>query len=90
MVKPYIEHVLSSGDRLRVFLENVSDEHLVWHQDEYKRTIIVIEGNGWELQRDNAEPMELLEGHSYTVDSLEYHRLIKGDGDLIIRIKEYK
>jgi hypothetical protein len=47
-----------------------------------------MEGYGWELQMDNEEPIDLLEGHSYTITKMEYHRLIKGTDTLVLRILE--
>ena len=87
MVKPYTELKCSNG-KIRVFREDCKEEQLVWHRDEKDRSLHVIEGFGWLLQYDNQEPIDLLEGHSYSIDKLEYHRIIKGDGELVIRIYE--
>ena len=87
MVKPYTEMKVRNG-RVRVFRENVREEDLIWHRDLKDRSLHVLEGNGWKLQRDNEEPMDLLEGHSYSIDKMEYHRVIKGEGDLVVRIYE--
>ena len=87
MVKPYTEIKVRNG-RVRVFRENVREEDLIWHRDLKDRSLHVLEGNGWKLQRDNEEPMDLLEGHSYSIDKMEYHRVIKGEEDLVVRIYE--
>ena len=87
MVKPYTEIKVRNG-RVRVFRENVREEDLIWHRDLKDRSLHVLEGNGWKLQKDNEEPMDLLEGHSYSIDKMEYHRVIKGEGDLVVRIYE--
>jgi hypothetical protein len=87
LVKPYTEIKVRNG-RVRVFRENVREEDLIWHRDLKDRSLHVLEGNGWKLQRDNEEPMDLLEGHSYSIDKMEYHRVIKGEGDLVVRIYE--
>lgn len=84
---PYTELKVSNG-KIRVFRENVQEEHLVWHRDLKDRRLVVLEGFGWQLQYDNHEPMDLLEGHSYSIDKMEFHRIIKGEGDLVIRIYE--
>jgi hypothetical protein len=86
--RPYLELNLHDGSRLRTFDPNVADEELVWHRDKRDRRIIVMEGYGWELQMDNEEPIDLLEGHSYTITKMEYHRLIKGTDTLVLRILE--
>ena len=87
MVKPYTELNVRGG-KIRVFREGVREEDLVWHRDTKDRTLIVLEGFGWQLQHDNQEPMDLLQGHSYSIDKNEYHRIIKGEDDLVIRIYE--
>ena len=59
--------------------------------DRENRTIIVVEGRGWQFQRDNHLPELISEGDKITVNAGEYHRLIKGDSDLIVTvIKEKK
>tara|TARA_R110001606_G_scaffold25740_14_gene83540 strand:+ start:13 stop:405 length:393 start_codon:yes stop_codon:yes gene_type:complete len=87
VTRAYTELSVSNG-KIRVFREDVSESQLVWHMDERDRSFHVIEGYGWMLQRDNEEPVDMLEGHSYSIDKMEYHRILKGDGDLIIRIYE--
>ena len=57
MVKPYTEIKVRNG-RVRVFRENVREEDLIWHRDLKDRSLHVLEGNGWKLQRDNEEPMD--------------------------------
>jgi len=74
--------------KIRVFREDVREEDLIWHRDLKDRTLVVLEGFGWQLQIDNEQPMDLLEGHSYSIDKMEFHRIIKGEGDLVIRIYE--
>lgn len=87
MVKPYTELKCSNG-KIRVFRENVKEEDLIWHRDLKDRSVHVLEGHGWCLQKDNEVPLDLLEGHSYSINKMEYHRVIKGEGDLVIRIYE--
>ena len=86
--KPYEQFILSCGDIIRLFKEGVDESELVWHQDEQDRSVHVITGDGWQLQRDNELPMDLLEGHSYSIKKMEFHRLIKGSTDLLLRIVE--
>jgi len=45
-------------------------------------------GTGWLLQFDNELPIELVEGEIYTIKKETYHRLIKGDDNLLIEIYE--
>jgi len=59
---------------------------LVWHQDEEDRTIEILEGNGWQLQRDNELPLALQEGDSIFIPMGQIHRIIKGNKNLKIQI----
>ena len=85
--RPYSEKK-EDGYIIREFSRNTPTYELVWHRDKKDRTLIVLEGFGWQLQLDNEEPKDLLEGHSYSIDKMEYHRIIKGTGDLVVRIYE--
>ena len=82
MVTPYYEY-----DDIRLFLSDIDEEDLVWHRDKENREIEVLEGNKWQLQFDDSLPFELYIGDVVTIDKLKYHRLIKGNDDLRIRIK---
>jgi quercetin dioxygenase-like cupin family protein len=59
---------------------------LVWHQDEEDRTIEILEGEGWQLQRDNELPLALQEGDSIFIPMGQIHRVIKGNTNLKIQI----
>lgn len=86
--KPYTEFSLMTDDKLRLFSENVNPDELVWHRDVNPRRVYVQRGKGWKLQMDNELPKELKIGHVYEIPEMTYHRLIKGTGSLLVRIKE--
>ena len=48
----------------------------------------MLQGEGWKIQMDNLLPEELEKGNSYYIPKMEYHRLIKGKGNLLIQIQE--
>ena len=85
---PFREKHIKENIFLREFKETTDSEELVWHQDQEDRAIFVIEGNGWQLQMDNKLPEELKVGKLYFINKEEYHRLIKGNGTLRIKIWE--
>jgi hypothetical protein len=85
---PFQEEI-TKGVRKRVFSESVGDEELKWHFDEKDRKVKVVKSNGWSLQMDNGLPTQLNEGDVITIPKGVYHRVIKGSGDLIVKIKEY-
>lgn len=71
---------------LREFKSSVNPEELIWHLDKEDRVIEVIKGKNWQLQLDNQLPMKLVEGKQYKIEKFQYHRLIKGTGDLVIKL----
>jgi quercetin dioxygenase-like cupin family protein len=87
-MKPYLEKVLNENTLLRGFSSNIKKDQLVWHRDADSRLIVVVEGTGWQFQRDNNLPVMLNEGDTVSIKAGEYHRLIKGDTDLVVIIKE--
>lgn len=89
MVKPYTEIVLgNTGDRLRVFKTDTEEDELVWHRDKEDRKVIVMESGGWKLQMDNQEPITLVTDRTYDIPKMVYHRVIKGENELVLRIKK--
>ena len=52
------------------------------------RVITVVEGAGWKLQMDNKLPEDLQKGKLYNINKMEFHRIIKGEGTLKIKIWE--
>ena len=87
MVNPYKDE-LEGDTKIRTFSEDVGEEELIWHRDKNDRDITILEGAGWQLQMDNKLPVELVKGKLYNINAMEYHRLIKGDGTLKIKIWE--
>ena len=91
MTRPYQERILSENVMLRKFSQRVQPSQLVWHRDRENRIIEVLSGKGWLFQRDNKLPIVLKEGDRIKVKAGEYHRLIKGDKNLYVKIfKESK
>ena len=72
----------------RTFRSDVPDHDLIWHMDHNMRHITVLEGVNWKLQLDNQLPQLLTVGETYQIPAAYYHRLIKGDSDLVIKISE--
>jgi hypothetical protein len=79
--KPYID----DGD-IRTFDINKGQDEYVWHRDKEDRHIEVIEGAGWRFQPQGCLPFLLQAGLEFNIKKNEYHRLIKGETDLKIRI----
>jgi alkylated DNA nucleotide flippase Atl1 len=88
MSKPYINTQVTDKYIIREFNENIDPIELKWHRDLNSRTVTVLEGNGWYFQKDNELPVELKEGVRIFIPVLEWHRVIKGNTTLKIKIEE--
>jgi quercetin dioxygenase-like cupin family protein len=88
LVNPYTDQHLDDGAFIRTFDENLNEQELIWHRDKNNREIAVLAGGGWQLQMDNKLPQELKAGNLYYINKEEYHRLIKGNGTLKLKIWE--
>lgn len=88
MVRPYTQ--TQEGNKIhRRFPHNVEDDELKWHTDAADRRVTIIESNGWKLQMDNMLPVLLDVGSVHTILKDTWHRLHKGNGDLVILIEEF-
>lgn len=85
--KPYNE-VLENDYIIREFSSEINESELIWHRDKKTRKVTILQGEGWKIQMDNSLPETLEEGREYHIPKMEYHRLIKGTGNLLIQIKE--
>ena len=85
---PFEEKQIAENVFLRYFDHNVLSEELIWHRDKRSRTVHVLSGNGWKLQLDDELPTNLEIGKQYFIIKNSYHRLIKGENNLVIRIEE--
>ena len=88
MVNPYLDKYVDNKI-VRYFSEEVDDKELIWHRDKKTRDVEVISGDGWQLQMDNELPKDLKKGKIYRIPKMEYHRVIKGTSQLVLKIKEY-
>ena len=60
----------------------------MWHRDLHSRYITILEGNGWKFQLDNQLPIELKENTTIYIPSMAWHKVIKGNSPLKIKIEE--
>ena len=86
MVNPYDDQ-RHEDTILRTFSESVDEQELIWHRDKRTREV---SGEGWKLQMDNQLPEEMTKGKLYRIPKMEYHRIIKGTGQLVLKIWEEK
>ena len=87
-MKPYQEVIDEDNSRLREFKIDTDNHELVWHKDEKDRYVTILEGEGWQFQKDNELPLLLKTGDIIFIPKETYHRIIKGSSNLLINIKE--
>jgi len=51
-MKPYTDIEVTDKYIIREFNENIDPIELMWHRDLENRTVEVLEGEGWQFQRD--------------------------------------
>ena len=89
MVKPYRDQYCWEGNHdrfIRSFEADTDERDLVWHRDTRDRIIDVVHNTGWKIQFDNELPVDI--NSVKEIPRMVYHRLIKGEGNLIPEIIE--
>jgi DNA-directed RNA polymerase subunit RPC12/RpoP len=81
---PFIEKHVSENTYIREFKQETDSGEFMWHRDREDRTIESIEETDWMIQIDNQLP-KVIEG-KIKIPMGVYHRLIKGNGNLIIKL----
>lgn len=87
--KPYSEN-FDDRKKVRRFSSTLDSEELVWHRDRLDRVVKVLAGKDWQFQIEDELPIYLKENDVLFVPKETYHRIIKGDDDLVVEIKETK
>lgn len=83
-MRPYTE-IKTSEYIYRKFTQNTLEEEFVWHRDRKDRVIEPLHKTDWKFQLDNEVPKEI---NCIFIKAGTYHRLIKGTGNLTLKIKE--
>lgn len=73
------------GD-VRTFRADLDPEELKWHRDDEDRLVVPLNDNDWLFQRDNSLPVPM--DGEIRVGRGEWHRVIKGTTDLVVRIRK--
>jgi len=88
MELPFNEEIKDSNESIRIFKSDIDEESLMWHRDREDRIIAPINETDWMIQIDNELPKEI-KGEVFIPMGV-YHRLIKGSGDLKIKLKKLR
>ena len=83
---PFEQKDVSNEIKIRTFSSNTDIGEFTWHRDREDRLVEVLEGENWQVQLDNELPVELKKGSKIYIPEGVYHRVIKGSGDLKVKI----
>jgi hypothetical protein len=86
MTLPFQEIKLSDKEFIREFYQETDSGEFSWHRDRESRIIESLEETDWLIQLDDELPKKI-EGQIFIPMGI-YHRLIKGSGDLKIKLKK--
>ena len=81
---PYIDIEVTDEYIIREFNENIDPIELMWHRDNESRTVEIIGETDWKIQLDNQLPVSL--NSPIFIPRHEWHRVIKGTGNLKLKI----
>ena len=81
---PFEEKWVNPNQSIRKFSSELDDEELKWHIDDEDRIIECTHPTDWEFQFDNLLPQPIV--GKIIINAGAWHRLIKGTGDIEIRI----
>ncbi len=84
--RPYSE-TKENGYIIREFSSSTSSFEFVWHRDKEDRIVEALHDTDWKFQLDN-EPPKILSKNKLFIPKETYHRLIKGTGNLKVKIYE--
>jgi hypothetical protein len=82
--RPYKE-IKQSNYIIREFSQSIPTLELVWHRDKEDRIVQATHETDWQVQLDNEVPQRFPENKLF-IPKETYHRLIKGTGDLVVKI----
>lgn len=83
-MRPYTEEK-KDGYIIREFSQDTSSFEFVWHRDKEDRIVQALNSTDWKFQLDNRTPQVLSENKLF-IPKETYHRLIKGTGNLKVKI----
>ena len=83
-MKPYKEKKISENTFIKEFKQETDSSEYIWHRDKEDRVIESIGDTDWLIQMDNELPKRI-EGRVF-IPKEKYHRVIKGTGDLKIKL----
>ncbi len=83
---PFKEEIVSDNVFIREFKQDTDSGEFMWHRDREDRIIESIGETDWKIQLDDELP-KVIKGEVFIPMGV-YHRVIKGTGDLKIRLQK--
>lgn len=83
-MNPYKEDKISENTFIREFKIDTDSSEYIWHKDREDRVIESIGDTDWLIQMDNQLPKKI-EGKVF-IPKETFHRVIKGNGNLRIKL----
>jgi len=80
--------ILNSTHSVRVFSSDLKESELKWHFDNEDREITFLHDTDWKFQMDNSLPIDIHEGLTIFIPEGEYHRILKGTGELKVKVRK--
>jgi hypothetical protein len=72
------------NDVIRVFSKEIDPIELMWHRDDEDRIIESVDKTDWLIQLEDELPRKIV--GKINIPRHQWHRLIKGTGDLTVKI----
>lgn len=88
MELPFDENMIDEKTFIRKFYQNTDSGEFVWHRDREDRIVEALHETDWLVQIDNELPKPF--NGKIHIPKGVYHRLIKGNGDLEIKLIKLK
>ena len=83
-MNPYVDKK-EEDYTIRTFSQDTPSFEFVWHRDKEDRVVQAMHDTDWLFQMDNDIPRRLTESKLF-IPKETYHRIIKGTGDLVVKI----
>ena len=83
-MKPYKDLEITDSYILREFSQDIDPIELMWHRDDEDRLVEIVGETDWQVQLDNKLPTSI--NQPIFIPRHEWHRVIKGTGNLKLKI----
>ena len=84
MIDPYKNREVTDKHIIREFSDKTDIINFMWHRDNEDRIVEALESTDWSLQLDDSLPIIL--NKPIFIPKHMYHRVIKGTGNLLVKI----